>query len=212
LACAGSPLPSGTTRGGSWAPSASGAPVSGSHSSASRPSSRLESAPPPATYPGASASPSSPPTRIDRASAGRGGGTGRDPARGAVRADRRHSLRCRRPALLGGMVTVAALAVLAVVFLAPNRLAGLQLGDVALGWWVAGAACLAGLGTVVWGFRGTGPTGVVAGTSRFAPFALAAVWSSPALWLALPPPLPAVGLGGLSPPTRCSGCAARPRA
>jgi hypothetical protein len=97
-------------------------------------------------------------------------------------------------------VTAASLCVLAAVYLAPNRLASLQLGDVALAWWVAGAVSLAGLATVVWGFRSTGATGVATGTSRITPFALAAVWSSPALWLGLPPLLLADGTRGLWAP------------
>jgi hypothetical protein len=120
-----------------------------------------------------------------------------EPATGAARDDRRSFLRCRRRALAGSTGTVGALAVLAAVFLAPNRLASLRLGDVSLAWWVAGTVALAGLVTVIWGFRDTGPTSITAGTSRFTPLALAAVWSSPALWLGLPPLLLADGTRGL---------------
>ena len=123
-----------------------------------------------------------------------------EPATGAARDDRRSFLRCRRHALLGGALTAGGLGVLAAVFLAPNRLASLELGDVALAWWGAGILSLGAVVTVVWGFRGVGATGVGAGTSRFAPFALAAVWSSPALWLGLPPLLLADGIRGLWAP------------
>jgi hypothetical protein len=123
-----------------------------------------------------------------------------EPATGAAPDDRRSFLRCRRRALVGSAATVGALAVLAAVFVAPNRLASLQLGDVSLAWWVAGAVALAGLIVVVWGFRGVGPTGVAAGTSRLSPLTLAAVWSSPALWLGLPALLLADGTWGLWAP------------
>jgi len=123
-----------------------------------------------------------------------------EPATGAVRDDRRSFLRNRRRALVGSAVAVSALAALAGVFVAPNRLASLELGDIALAWWVALAAGLVGLAAVIWGFRGVGPAGVEAGTSRLAPLALAAVWSSPALWLGLPPLLLADGSRGLWAP------------
>ena len=123
-----------------------------------------------------------------------------EPATGAVRDDRRTFLRCRRRALAGTAGTVVALIVLAAVFLAPNRLAGLRVGDVALAWWAAAGVALAGLVAVIWGFRGTGPTGIAAGTSRSTPLALAAVWGSPALWLGLPPLLLADGTRGLWAP------------
>jgi hypothetical protein len=123
-----------------------------------------------------------------------------EPATGAVRDDRRSFLRNRRRALVGSAVTVGALAALAAVFVVPNRLASLELGDIALAWWVALAAGLIGLAAVNWGFRGVGPAGVQAGTSRLAPLALAAVWGSPALWLGLPPLLLADGTRGLWAP------------
>jgi hypothetical protein len=97
-------------------------------------------------------------------------------------------------------VTVGALAALSALYLAPNRLASLQLGEVALAWWVALAAAVTGVATVIWGFRGTGPAGITVGTSRLTPLALAAVWSSPALWLDLPPLVLADGSRGLWAP------------
>jgi predicted lysophospholipase L1 biosynthesis ABC-type transport system permease subunit len=69
------------------------------------------------------------------------------PAADAVRDDRRHFLPSRRRVLAATSVTVAALAALAVLLLAPNRLASLRLGEVALAWWVAGAAAAGGLRT-----------------------------------------------------------------
>jgi hypothetical protein len=124
-----------------------------------------------------------------------------EPATGTARDDRRTFLRCRRRALGGSIGTVAALVVLGGLFLAPNRLASLRLGDVALAWWLAVVVALAGLVAINWGFRRTGPTGVAAGTLHLTPLALAAVWGSPALWLGLPPLLLADGTRGLWAPT-----------
>jgi hypothetical protein len=118
----------------------------------------------------------------------------------AVRDDRRHFLRSRRRVLVAASVTVAALAAFAVLLLAPNRLASLRLGGVALAWWAAGAAAAAGLLAVSRGYRGTGAVGANVATSRFTPFALAVVWGSPAVWLGFPPLLLADGTRGLWPP------------
>ena len=95
-----------------------------------------------------------------------------EPATGTVRDDRRTFLRCRHRALVGSAGVLVALIALAAVFVAPNRLASLQLGEVALAWWVAAAVALTGLVAVVRGFRGVGPTGIMAGTSRLTPLAL----------------------------------------
>lgn len=122
-------------------------------------------------------------------------------ATSALRDDRRTFLRCRRRTLAASGATVIALGVLAALFLAPNRLASLRLGDVALAWWMAGAVTLTGLVALARGFRDAGPLVRSAGTSGFAPLALAAVWSSPAVWLGLPPVLLADGAWGLWPPT-----------
>jgi hypothetical protein len=121
-----------------------------------------------------------------------------EPAAGAVRDDRRLFRRCRRRVLGASGTTVVALAGLAALFVAPNRLASLRLGDVALAWWVAGAVTLTGLVTLSRGFREIGAA--PGGTSRLTPLALAAVWSSPALWLGLPPLLLADGTRGLWAP------------
>jgi hypothetical protein len=122
------------------------------------------------------------------------------PAADAGRDDRRQFLRSRRRVLAATSVTVAALAALAVLLLAPNRLASLRLGEVPLAWWVAGVAAVAGLAAVSRGFRGTGAVGAGAGTSRLAPLALAVVWGSPAVWLGFPPLLLADGTRGIWPP------------
>jgi hypothetical protein len=100
---------------------------------------------------------------------------------------------------------VAALGVLAGLFLAPNRLASLRVGDVALAWWVAGAVAVTGLVALSRGFRGAVPPGVRGGMSRGVPLALAAVWGSPALWLGLPPLLLADGTRGLWAPAVITG-------
>lgn len=122
------------------------------------------------------------------------------PAAGAVHDDRRHFRCSRRRVVAAASVTVGALAALAALLLAPNRLAGLRLGELPLAWWVAGAVAAASLVAVRRGFRGTGPVGAHAGTSGLAPFALAVVWGSPALWLGLPPLLLADGTRGVWPP------------
>jgi hypothetical protein len=123
-----------------------------------------------------------------------------EPAAGAVRDARRTFLRCRRRALAASGGTVAALAVLAALFLAPNRLASLRLGGVALAWWVAGAVFFTGFVALNRGFRDTRGSGVRVGTWRVSPLALAVVWGSPALWLGLPPLLLADGTRGLWTP------------
>ncbi|HSD27577.1 MAG TPA: hypothetical protein VLL75_09740 [Vicinamibacteria bacterium] len=123
-----------------------------------------------------------------------------EPAAGAVRDDRRLFRRCRRRVLAASGTTVVALAGLAALFVAPNRLASLRLGDLALAWWVAGAVVLIGLVTLSRGFREIGALTAPGGTSRLTPLALAAVWSSPALWLGLPPLLLADGTRGLWAP------------
>ena len=123
-----------------------------------------------------------------------------EPAAGAVRDDRRLFRRCRRRVLAASGTTVLALAGLAALFVAPNDLASLRLGDVALAWWVAGAVVLVGLVTLRRGFREIGALTPPGGMSRLTPLALAAVWSSPALWLGLPPLLLADGTRGLWAP------------
>ena len=128
-----------------------------------------------------------------------------EPATGAIRDDRRAFLRCRRRTLAACGGTVGALAVLAVLFVAPNRLASLRVGDVALAWWVAVAAVVTGFVLLGRGFRDSGPTGVTAGTSRLGSVALAVVWGSPALWLGLPPLLLADGTRGLWAPVVAVG-------
>jgi hypothetical protein len=95
--------------------------------------------------------------------------------------------------------------VLAVLFVAPNRLASLRVGDVALAWWVAGAAVLVGLVALGRGFRESDSAGVPTGTSRLGSVALAIVWGSPALWLGLPPLLLADGTRGLWAPAVAVG-------
>lgn len=122
------------------------------------------------------------------------------PAASAVLDARRSFLRGRRRALAASVGTVVALAVLAALFLAPNRLASLRLGDVGLAWWAAGAVVLAGLVALRRGFREPGRIGVLAGTSRLSPLVLAVVWGSPALWLGIPPLLLADGTRGLWAP------------
>jgi hypothetical protein len=109
------------------------------------------------------------------------------PAAGGLLDDRRHFLRSRRRVLAAASVIVAALATLAILLLAPNRLASLRLGEVALAWWVAGAVAATGLVAVSHGFRGARLGGMTAGTSWLAPLALAVIWGSPAVWLGLPP-------------------------
>jgi hypothetical protein len=123
-----------------------------------------------------------------------------EPAAGTARDDRRLFRRCRRRVLAASGTTVVALAGLAALFVAPNRLASLRLGEVALAWWVAGAVALIGLVTLSRGFREIGPLTAPGRTSRLTPLALAAVWSSPALWLGLPPLLLADGTRGLWAP------------
>lgn len=122
------------------------------------------------------------------------------PAPSAARDDRRAFLESRRRALRASGGAVAALGVLAALFVAPNRLASLQVGGVALAWWVAGAAALAGLVALGHGFRESGVPAVTPRTSPLGPLALAAVWSSPALWLGLPPLVLADGTRGLWTP------------
>ena len=121
------------------------------------------------------------------------------PATRSPRDDRRHFLRCRRRVLAASGVTVGALAVLGALFLAPNRLASLRLGDVALGWWVAVGVAATGLVALSRGVRDPRPVDAPAGTSRLTPLAIAVVWGSPALWLGLPPLLLADGTRGLWP-------------
>jgi hypothetical protein len=123
-----------------------------------------------------------------------------EPATSAVRDARRTFLRCRRRALAASGWTAVALVVLAALLLAPNRLASLRLGDVALVWWMAGAVILAGLAALTRGFRETGGIGSPAGMSWLSPVLLAVVWGSPALWLGLPPLLLADGTRGLWTP------------
>ena len=123
-----------------------------------------------------------------------------EPAAGAARDDRRLFRRHRRRVLAASGATVVALAGLAALFVAPNDLASLRLGDVALAWWVAGAVALTGLVTLSRGFRESGAPTAPGGMSRLTPLALAAVWSSPALWLGLPPLLLADGTRGLWAP------------
>jgi hypothetical protein len=143
--------------GGCGAGGGSAGPASGSRSSVSRPSSPLGCGLPPGTSRDASASPSTSPTLIDRASAGRERAAVTEPATGTVRDDRRTFLRCRHRALVGSAGVLVALIALAAVFVAPNRLASLQLGEVALAWWVAAAVALTGLVAVVRGFRAWAP-------------------------------------------------------
>ncbi len=119
------------------------------------------------------------------------------PVAGAAREDRRHFLRCRRRALTAAGVTVGALAILAALLLAPNRLASLRLGELALAWWAAGAVTVVLLVAVIQGFPRALPDSPRAGMSRVAPLASAVVWGSPALWLGLPPLLLADGSRGL---------------
>jgi hypothetical protein len=128
-----------------------------------------------------------------------------EPAAGAARDDRHHFLRSRRRVLGAAGLAAGALAVLAALLLAPNRLASLRLGDVGLAWWAAGATALAGLAALSRGFRNPGAPRVPAGTSFFAPLALAMVWSSPAVWLGVPPLLLADGTWGLWAPAAVVG-------
>lgn len=123
-----------------------------------------------------------------------------EPAAGAVRDDRRAFLRSRHRALAASGGTAVALAGLAALFLAPNRLATLRIGDVALAWWVAGGVVLIGLAALSRGFRDGGAAGAPGRTSRLTPLALAVVWGSPALWLGLPPLVLADGTRGLWAP------------
>ena len=122
------------------------------------------------------------------------------PAAGALRDARRTFLRCRRRAFAASGATGLALAVLAALLLAPNQLASLRLGDMALAWWVAGAVVLAGLLALGRVLRGAARAGDPAGTARFSPLALAVVRGSPALWLGIPPLLLADGTRGLWAP------------
>src|SRR5262245_64164502 len=114
-------------RGESGGPSASAGQPTASRWSASRPSSPREFALPPGTYRSVSASLSS---AIDRRRVGRGRALVTEPALDAIRDDRRSFLRCRRRALSASGGIVVALGVLAGLFVAPNRLASLRVGDV----------------------------------------------------------------------------------
>jgi hypothetical protein len=131
-----------------------------------------------------------------------------EPAAGTARDDRRHFLRHRRRVLRAAGMTVGALAALAALLLAPNRLASLRLGELGLAWWAAGTVAVVLLVAVGRGFaipdRGRSRPGM----SRAAPLALAVVWGSPALWLGLPPLLLADGTRGLWPPAVIVGGAA----
>lgn len=122
------------------------------------------------------------------------------PAASAARDARRHFRRHRRRVLGAAGLTVSALAVLAASLVAPNRLASLRLGEVALAWWMMGGVALVGLIAVSRGLR-EGPPGddAAARPARLAPLALAVVWGSPALWLGLPPLLLGDGIRGLWP-------------
>jgi hypothetical protein len=124
----------------------------------------------------------------------------REAAAGAPRDDRRQFLRCRRQVFRAAALAVGALVMLAALFLAPNRLASLRLGDLALAWWAAGAVVGVLLLAMSRGVTGTMPGGPRPSMSRMAPLALAAVWGSPALWLGLPPLLLADGTRGLWAP------------
>jgi hypothetical protein len=128
-------------------------------------------------------------------------------AAGTARDDRRHFLRHRRRVLGAAGLAAGALATLAALLLAPNRLASLRLGELPLAWWAAGAVAVVLLAAVGRGFaadRGRPRPGM----SRVAPLALAVVWGSPALWLGLPPLLLADGTRGLWPPAVAVGGAA----
>ena len=71
---------------------------------------------------------------------------------------------------------------------APNRLASLRVGDVALAWWVAGGAAITGLVAVSRGFRGAVQPGTRGGGALRASRARAPVGGSPAVWAGVPPP------------------------
>jgi hypothetical protein len=121
-------------------------------------------------------------------------------AASAVRDARRTFLRSRRRAFLASGGVALGLGALAALLLAPNRLASVRLGDVALAWWAAGAVSLGGLLALSRAFTGARGIGVPPGASRWSPLALAGVWGSPALWLGLPPLLLADGTRGLWTP------------
>ncbi len=128
-ACADSLRPSATTPGGWLAPSACAGRPSGCLSSASRPSSPRGSARPLGTSPSVWAiAVTGRQRRLTLLASGASGRPVTEPAAGAVRDDRRAFLRCRRRTLAACGGTVGALAVLAVLFVAPNRLASLRAG------------------------------------------------------------------------------------
>jgi hypothetical protein len=131
-----------------------------------------------------------------------------EPAARTARDARRQFLRSRRRALGAAGMTVGALATLAALLLAPNRLASLRLGELALAWWAAGAVAVVVLAAVSRGFAVAGRGESRPGLSRVTPLALAVVWGSPALWLGLPPLLMADGTRGLWPPAVVLGGAA----
>jgi hypothetical protein len=117
----------------------------------------------------------------------------------AARDARRHFRRRRRHALGAASLTIVTLAVLAALLVAPNRLASLRLGEVALAWWMTAGVALVGFIALGRGLRERHPVDVSARSSRLVPLALAAVWGSPALWLSLPPLLAGDGIRGLWP-------------
>ncbi len=120
-----------------------------------------------------------------------------EPAAGTARRD---FLRRRRRVLGGTSLILATLAALAALLLAPNRLASVRLGEVALAWWAMGAVALIALIAVSRGLRESDPADASGGrTSWVLPLALALVWGSPALWLGLPPLLLGDGIRGLWP-------------
>ena len=120
-----------------------------------------------------------------------------EPAAGTAR---RYFLHRRRRVLSGSSLILVALATLAALFLAPNRLASVRLGEVALAWWAMGAVALIALIAVSRGLRESDPADASRGrTSWVLPLALALVWGSPALWLGLPPLLLGDGIRGLWP-------------
>ncbi|MGH7357220.1 MAG: hypothetical protein ACREJR_00225, partial [Candidatus Rokuibacteriota bacterium] len=120
-----------------------------------------------------------------------------EPAAGAAR---RHFLHRRRRVLGAASLTVAALTAFGILLVAPNRLASLRLGEVALAWWVMGAVLLVALYAVGRGSGGADPVDASAGrTSWVLPLVLALAWGSPALWLGLPPFLLEDGIRGLWP-------------
>jgi hypothetical protein len=101
-------------------------------------------------------------------------------------------------------LVLAALAGLAALLLAPNRLASIRLGSLGLAWWGAGAVALVMAWALVRGSR-VPASGAGAPTGALTALGLAAVWGSPALLVGLPPLVLADGTRGVWPAVALGG-------